>query len=39
VVADMVDGVLVVNGLEGDAAAGWRLALLSACLGQTGRAA
>lgn len=39
VVADMVDGVLVVNGLDGDAAARWRLALRSACLPQPGRAA
>ncbi len=39
VVADMVEGVLVVNGLEGDAAAGWRLALRAACFDEPGRAA
>lgn len=39
VVTDMVDGVLVANGLEGDAAAGWRLALRSACLDEHSRAA
>ena len=32
VVADMVDGVLVVNGLEGTAAEGWRTTLRTACL-------
>lgn len=39
VVGDMVDGVLVTNGLEGQAASGWRLALRSACLGEETAAA
>ena len=32
VVADMVDGVLIANGLEGTAAQGWRVTLRAACL-------
>jgi hypothetical protein len=32
VAADMVDGVLVANGLEGTAAGGWRITLRAACL-------
>ena len=39
VVADMVEGVLVANSLEGAAAEGLRLTLRSACLGQERRAA
>lgn len=34
VAADMVDGVLMANGLEGTAAGGWRLTLRAACLNE-----
>ncbi len=36
VVADMVDGVLAANGLEADAAAGWRRRLWNAVEEATG---
>ena len=39
VAADMVDGVLVANGLEGTAAQGWRVTLRAACLEERRRAA
>jgi len=32
VAADMVDGVLMANGLEGKAAEGWRITLRAACV-------
>ena len=39
VAADMVEGVLVANRLQGTAASGWRLALRAACVEEEGRAA
>ncbi|HSH60198.1 MAG TPA: hypothetical protein VK988_11260 [Acidimicrobiales bacterium] len=39
VAADMVDGVLLANGLDGAAAEGWRITLRAACLGQARSAA
>ncbi len=39
VAADMVDGVLLANGLDGTAAEGWRITLRAACLGQARSAA
>jgi hypothetical protein len=39
VVADMVDGVLVANGLHGTGAEGWRITLRSACLQRCPQAA
>ena len=39
VAADMVDGVLAANGLEGTAAEGWRITLRAACLNQRRSAA
>ena len=32
VAADMVDGVLMANGLDGTAAEGWRITLRAACI-------
>ncbi len=39
VAIDMVDGVLMANGLEGTAAEGWRITLRAACLGEQRSAA
>ena len=39
VAADMVDGVVMANGLTGTAAEGWRIALRAACLEEERQAA
>jgi hypothetical protein len=39
VAADLVEGVLVANGLTGQAAEGWRIALCAALTGPAARAA